>query len=103
MPCSASTGPPARSTRCHVPWPARLASSLHGDPRPTLVVWGRHDPYVPVEQAYRQADHFPGARVAIPDDSGHFPFADDPEGVEALIVPFLQRVLSPDRPLAVAN
>ena len=81
----------------------RLASSLHGDPRPTLVVWGRHDPYVPVEQAYRQADHFPGARVAVLDDSGHFPFADDPEGVEALIVPFLQRVLSPERPLTVAK
>ena len=31
------------------------------------------------------------------------PFADDPEGVEALIVPFLQGVLSRERPLLVTN
>ena len=81
----------------------RLAASLGDNSPPTLVVWGRNDPYVPVEQAYRQRDSFPGAQLAVLDHSGHFPFADDPEGVEALIVPFLQGVLSRERPLLVTN
>jgi pimeloyl-ACP methyl ester carboxylesterase len=68
----------------------RLAPALRDRPRPALVIWGRHDPYVPVEQAHRQAEVFPGAEIAVLDGSGHFPFADDPAGVEALVVPFLR-------------
>lgn len=41
--------------------------------RPTLVVWGRNDPYVPVEQAERQRETFPSARVVVLDRSGHGP------------------------------
>jgi pimeloyl-ACP methyl ester carboxylesterase len=81
----------------------RLSASLAEDPRPTLVVWGRRDPYLPVEQAYRQADYFPGAQVSVLDQGGHFPFADDPEGVEALVVPFLRSAYRRERPLAVTN
>jgi flavin-dependent dehydrogenase/pimeloyl-ACP methyl ester carboxylesterase len=81
----------------------RLDAGLAGEPRPTLVVWGRRDPYLPVEHAYRQADHFPGAKITVLDQSGHFPFADDPEAVEAAVVPFLHSVLGRERPLAVTN
>lgn len=58
--------------------------------RPALVVWGRHDPYIPVEQAERQRESFPRAQVEILDGSGHWPFADDPEGVERVVLPFLR-------------
>jgi pimeloyl-ACP methyl ester carboxylesterase len=58
---------------------------------PALVVWGRHDPYLHVKHAERQRQAFPSAEVAVLDGSGHWPFADNPEGVAALVVPFLRR------------
>jgi pimeloyl-ACP methyl ester carboxylesterase len=58
--------------------------------RPALVVWGRHDPYIPPEQAERQRESFPRAEVVMLDGSGHFPFADDPDAVERAVVPFLR-------------
>jgi pimeloyl-ACP methyl ester carboxylesterase len=61
--------------------------------RPALVVWGRHDPYLPVEQAEANRDGFPRAEIAILEDSGHFPFADDPEGTARVVVPFLRAQL----------
>ncbi len=58
---------------------------------PCLVVWGAADPYLPVEFAHRQAETFPQARVDVLAQSGHFPFADDPEGVAASVLPFLMQ------------
>lgn len=60
---------------------------------PTLVVWGAADPYLPVKFAHAQQQFFPKAQVHLLPDSGHFPFADDPEGVAAAVVPFLQTQL----------
>ncbi|MGH2690204.1 MAG: alpha/beta fold hydrolase, partial [Actinomycetota bacterium] len=80
-----------------------LATRLAGVNPPTLVVWGRHDPYISVEQAYRQADVFPGAEVAVLERSGHFPFADDPEGVADLVIPFLRRAAGQPGELATAT
>jgi pimeloyl-ACP methyl ester carboxylesterase len=62
--------------------------------RPTLVVWGRHDPYIPVEQSARQRETFPDAELSVLDDSAHWPMADDPGALEACVVPFLQRVIA---------
>ena len=61
----------------------------HVDP-PVLVVWGRRDPYLPVEYAERQRETFPTARVVVLDDSGHWPMLDDPVGVEQAVLPFLR-------------
>jgi pimeloyl-ACP methyl ester carboxylesterase len=57
--------------------------------RPTLVVWGRHDPYIKVEYAEQQRRTFPAARVVVLEQSGHWPMWDAPEEVEAAVVPFL--------------
>ena len=62
--------------------------------RPALVVWGRHDPFLPVDQAEANRDGFPRAQIAILEDSGHFPFADDPEGTARVVVPFLREQLA---------
>jgi pimeloyl-ACP methyl ester carboxylesterase len=59
--------------------------------RPALVIWGRHDPYLPVSFAERQRETFPHAEVAVLDQSGHWPFADDPKRVAELLLPFLRR------------
>jgi len=60
---------------------------------PALVVWGAHDPYIGVEFAERQRQVFPRAEVKILRDSGHWPFADDPDAVAQVVVPFLRRQL----------
>ncbi len=61
---------------------------------PTLVLWGAHDRAVPVEQAWRQRESFPNAEVVVLDDSGHWPYLDDPEGTAGVVLPFLERRLA---------
>jgi pimeloyl-ACP methyl ester carboxylesterase len=58
---------------------------------PVLVIWGKHDPYVPVRYAERQREVFPRAEVTVLDDSGHWPYADNPDAVANLLIPFLQQ------------
>jgi pimeloyl-ACP methyl ester carboxylesterase len=69
---------------------ASLPTMRELDP-PALVVWGSHDPYLPVENAERQREAFPRAEIVVLDGSGHWPMADDPERVADLVVPFLRR------------
>jgi pimeloyl-ACP methyl ester carboxylesterase len=61
---------------------------------PALVLWGRHDPACPVEQAELQRRSFPSANVVVLEDSGHWPFIDDREGAASHIIPFLERQLT---------
>jgi pimeloyl-ACP methyl ester carboxylesterase len=72
---------------------------------PALVVWGTNDVYLPREQAQRQPQAFPSARVELLEGRGHWSFVEDPEGVESLVVPFLReqvgqaaRVAAPTEP-----
>jgi pimeloyl-ACP methyl ester carboxylesterase len=58
---------------------------------PTLVIWGRHDPYIAAEFAELQREFFPRAEVVVLEESGHWPFIDDPEGIARHVVPFLKR------------
>jgi pimeloyl-ACP methyl ester carboxylesterase len=58
-----------------------------------LIVWGAHDPYIPVVFAQRQRDVFPRAEIKILADSGHWPFADDSDSVVQAVLPFLRRQL----------
>lgn len=61
---------------------------------PTLIIWGRADPYIGVQFAEQTRAAFPRAEVVILDRSGHWPFIDDPEGVARAVVPFLQAQLA---------
>jgi pimeloyl-ACP methyl ester carboxylesterase len=70
---------------------AELQEPLRSAAPPALVVWGRHDPYLKVEQAHRQAETFPGALVVVLEGSGHWPMLDDPDGFAAAVLPFLER------------
>lgn len=58
---------------------------------PALVLWGRNDPYIPAAQAELQRKTFEVERVVVLDDSGHWPFADNPVMVAAHVLPFLRR------------
>ncbi len=81
----------------------RYAAALAPLDRPALVVWGAHDPYIPVAMAGRQREAFPSAEIAILEDSGHWPFADDPEGVGRCVEPFLRAVVAGERAGAPAG
>ncbi|MGH2886387.1 MAG: alpha/beta fold hydrolase [Solirubrobacteraceae bacterium] len=72
----------------------RHADALAPLDRPALVVWGAHDPYLPVALAERQREAFPSAEIAILEESGHWPFADDPDGVGRYVEPFLRGVVA---------
>jgi pimeloyl-ACP methyl ester carboxylesterase len=60
---------------------------------PVQVIWGARDPYLPIRYAQRQRAFFPQAQVTVLDDSGHWPFADDPERVAAVVTPFLRQAV----------
>jgi pimeloyl-ACP methyl ester carboxylesterase len=61
---------------------------------PALVIWGRLDPYITFDQAEKQKQAFPRARIEYLDGSGHWPHIDNPKRVRELIVPFLKPSLS---------
>lgn len=67
-----------------------LAPAFAGLRLPTLAIWGGHDPYIDARYAQRQRELMPDAQVHVLDDSGHWPFADNPQAVEALVTPFLR-------------
>lgn len=78
-----------RATDSFEPLASAITTSLAPRRLPVLVLWGAHDPYLPVRYAPLQREEFPGAEVHVLEDSGHWPFADNPEAVARLVVPFL--------------
>lgn len=51
-----------------------------GDLRvPTLVVWGRQDPLIPVAHAHEAARRIPGAHLALLNRCGHLPMLERPQ------------------------
>jgi len=69
----------------------RLAAALRPLDRPALVLWGRHDPYLPAALADRQRDAFPHAEIRVLERSGHWPFIDDHDTVTEAITDFVAR------------
>ncbi len=69
------------------------AAALRPLDRPALVIWGTKDAYLPCEQAERQRQAFPSARVELLNGHGHWVMLEDPERVASLVVPFLRRQL----------
>jgi pimeloyl-ACP methyl ester carboxylesterase len=57
---------------------------------PTLIVWGRRDPLIPVSHAGIANRGMPGSRLEIFDESGHFPQLDDPGRFARLLRDFIE-------------
>ncbi|NMM91829.1 hypothetical protein B2J88_47420 [Rhodococcus sp. SRB_17] len=68
---------------------ARLTGKLRNLDVPALVVWGGADPFISVDLAQQQLKSFPGAKVEIVPGTGHWPWLDDPQSVEKVVIPFL--------------
>lgn len=60
---------------------------------PTLVLWGRHDPVLPLKAGRWIQQAIPGAGM-VEFDSGHVPHTTDPAGVAAALVPFADAVFA---------
>jgi pimeloyl-ACP methyl ester carboxylesterase len=69
-----------------------LRDSLRALNRPALVVWGTGDAYIPWQQAERQRESFPSARIELLEGLGHWPFLEDPGRVNEQVIPFLREV-----------
>jgi pimeloyl-ACP methyl ester carboxylesterase len=62
---------------------------LRGITTPVLLVWKRHDPYLPVSLGRRAAATIPGSKLVILPGIGHAPAKQDAEVFNRLLVDFL--------------
>ncbi|HEX2129753.1 MAG TPA: alpha/beta hydrolase [Solirubrobacterales bacterium] len=49
---------------------------------PALVVWGAHDPYIPVRFGRMYAERLPNAELVELSDAGHWPWIDRPDVID---------------------
>jgi pimeloyl-ACP methyl ester carboxylesterase len=56
---------------------------------PTLVLFGQHDPQFPPAASYELADGIPDSRTVFFEESGHYPFLEEPETFWAAVREFL--------------
>src|SRR6185369_9953770 len=57
---------------------------------PTLIVWGRRDPLIPVAHAAIAHRGMPGSRVEIFDGAGHFPHLEEPVRFARVLRDFME-------------
>jgi pimeloyl-ACP methyl ester carboxylesterase len=56
---------------------------------PTLILWGKRDPVIPLKVGKWLTGKIPGAELVV-FDTGHAPAVSDPEGFAARLVPFAE-------------
>jgi len=56
---------------------------------PTLIIWGRRDPIIPVDHARAAHEAIPGSRLEIFERSGHFPQTEEPLHFVEVLTDFL--------------
>jgi pimeloyl-ACP methyl ester carboxylesterase len=57
---------------------------------PSLIIWGRRDPLIPVDHAAVAHDGLPGSRLEIFETSGHFPQLHDPVRFARVLIDFIE-------------
>jgi 3-oxoadipate enol-lactonase len=60
---------------------------------PTLVMVGREDTATPLDKSENIARSIPGAELVVLDDVGHMCALEDPDAVNARLVPFVKRLI----------
>jgi pimeloyl-ACP methyl ester carboxylesterase len=58
---------------------------------PTLAVWGRRDPILPVAQAEDLVRRMPDARLVVLEDAAHCPMFEQPAAFNTALLAFLAR------------
>jgi pimeloyl-ACP methyl ester carboxylesterase len=57
---------------------------------PSLIIWGRRDPLIPVDHATVAHRGLPGSRLEVFDDAGHFPQLHDPVRFACTLIDFIE-------------
>jgi pimeloyl-ACP methyl ester carboxylesterase len=57
---------------------------------PFLLVWGEHDPIIPVEHGRSAHALVPSSRLEVFEDAGHFPHLDEPQRFLDLLLDFIE-------------
>jgi len=90
----------SRTLRAVVDWRGQIVTMLDRcyltEAIPVQIVWGTKDVVVPVRHARMAHAAMPGSRLEIFNDSGHFPFHDDP----ARFIDVVQRFIDTTKPAA---
>jgi pimeloyl-ACP methyl ester carboxylesterase len=79
-----------------------LRADAHRITAPTLVLWGRRDPVIPVKLGRRIATLIAGARLVVL-DTGHVPHTTDPDAVARELVPFAAAAIAEQREAAATT
>lgn len=69
-----------------------ITERLQSIAAPTLIIWGRQDPMVPVSHAQNAAKIIPNARLEIFEDCGHWSSIEHPQIFNQLVLEFLSGV-----------
>jgi pimeloyl-ACP methyl ester carboxylesterase len=64
---------------------------------PTLIIWGEHDPLIPVRHGIEAHEKIVGSRLEVFPDAGHFPHRDAPARFAATLLDFIRTT----QPMAV--
>jgi len=67
-----------------------LSRRIHRVTANTCIIWGEKDALVPVDYAYEFHKQLPGSQVFIMENSGHYPQAEELEGVVETTLNFLK-------------
>jgi pimeloyl-ACP methyl ester carboxylesterase len=57
---------------------------------PTMIVWGEHDPLIPVAHAHSAHQTIHGSRLEIFQRAGHFPYRDNPQRFMNVLIDFIE-------------
>ena len=68
---------------------AAIKAALPAITVPTLIIWGKQDPVLPVSHALLAVENLPDARLRLLDECGHFPMFEHPQAFNALVKAFL--------------
>jgi pimeloyl-ACP methyl ester carboxylesterase len=82
---------------------ARYVRRLKTIDVPTLVIWGRRDPVVPLKHGKRLARDLPNSRLIVIDRCGHTPHKECPVEVIAALKEFAQRTSDDVSPIDSAH
>jgi pimeloyl-ACP methyl ester carboxylesterase len=63
--------------------------------QPTLVLWGEHDRWIPVEHGEELAQRIPNARFAVVRSAGHLPLEEQPVDTAVMLSAFLRAEAPP--------
>ncbi len=71
-------------------WETHYAPRLSSVTAPTLLIWGRDDPFIPLPVGETLHRTIPGSRLAVIPDTGHLPMWERPDATNRLILDYLQ-------------